>query len=173
MRTRHVDHRIAIFHSWVVRRICPIGVDCLNICSLNSVISLRVRVIGKRTFRAHRIQKLVRLVRRLVQSRATVFGEPERLRFRHPRCRLPRTQAIWPVVVQVLPPGFQVFIAPDPRLIIRSVSYRQAALRIAIVIAGIVPVVTFPPTDICPQIVRILDMTPMGIQMCLTVTPVG
>ena len=172
MTARHIDHAPAAGHGRVVPRIIPMGRNRPDIGRLQRIIAPPVRIMRQHAFGTHRVQKLVGLVGGLVQRRTADLGEPDGLRAGHPCTRLLRTNPVGPVVMQVLPPAFQILVTPDPRLVIAAVGDRRADLRIAIRIRGIEPVIALAPRDIRQQVIGTVDPPPMRVQMVGPIAPV-
>ena len=63
----------------IVGRIAPVFGHRTDVGGLQRIVPATVREIRQHRLRTHRIQELVRLVRRLVQRRASHLGEPDRL----------------------------------------------------------------------------------------------
>ena len=172
MGARQLDHPPAILHGRIVRRIGPIRGHRLDTGRLDRVVPPPVREPGQHRLAAHGIQELVRLVRPLVERRAAVFREPDRLRPRHPGRRIGRPLAILPpVVMPARPPALQVLVAPDPRLAL-PVRNGRADLRQPMLVAGVVPVIALAAADIGAQVIDIVDVAPMRVEVRLALAPV-
>ena len=170
----HVDHLDPrkLVHG-IVRGVFPELAHRPQVLHLHEIVAVAVGITRQRAFRAFRVQKLVRLVRALVDGRAAVFGEPDRFRSRHPVCRRGLAHAADPVVMLVLPPAPDVLVTPHPRLIVRPVGDRGAKLHLARFGRVVVPVVPLAPHHVRFQVVEIVDRTPMRVRMILALAPVG
>ena len=132
MGARHIQHRRAIDRrDGVMRGLAPIGEHRAQVLHRDQIVAPPGRKMRQRGFRGFGVEKLVRLVRRLVHRRAAQFGEPDGFGLRLPRGRIALPHAVDTLKMGVLPPATNVLVAPDPRLIMRAIGDRRADLRAA------------------------------------------
>src|SRR5690606_19242660 len=130
------------------RRGAPPEIRRLEIGPLDRVIAPAPREMRREALRRLRIEEDVRLVGAPVYGRTAEFGEPDRLRLRHPCRRRPDLHASGAVVVRVRPPGTKILVAKDPWLAGGAVRDGGPHLRGSVGGAGIEPVEAFAARDI-------------------------
>ncbi|MPL93989.1 hypothetical protein SDC9_40137 [bioreactor metagenome] len=173
MGAAHIDHRPAVkLGDRVVRRLAPIADHGAQVLHLDQLVTPPVREMGQARFRTFRIEKLVGLVRTLVDRGAAHLGEPDGFRARHPGGRRGPAHARHALVMGILPPAANVLHPPDPGLALGAIGDRRADLRRAVFLGCIEPVESLATGDIGLQVVKRIDRAPMGIEMLLAVAPV-
>ena len=173
MRAAHVQHRPAINRrDRVLRRLSPIARHRAQILHLDQLVAPPVGMMRQARFRTFRVEKLVGLVRALVDRRTAHLGEPDRFRLRHPSRRFLGSHTAHPLVMRIQPPVADVLGPPDPGLVMRAIADRRADLRRTMFGRGIIPVIILAALDIGAQIVERVDRPPMRIHMILALPPI-
>ena len=174
VRPRHIDHRPAIdLGHGVVGRIPPIVRHRTQILRLNQVIAPPVGIGRQAALGRFRVQKLVRLVRALVDRGTAVFGEHNRFGLRHPPRRHSLTNTVQTIVMLVSPPVADVLIPEHPILTMGAIGDRAAQLGLGFQRAGVIPIIALAALDIRLQVTQVIDVLKRRIGMIITRPPIG
>jgi hypothetical protein len=153
----------------------------LDVAALHEVVADKPRKERRSGLGALGIAEDIGLVRALIDGAAAKFGEPDRLRFRHPIRRRAGFDPAGAVIVAVLPALLQRLRPEDPRLAIGAIGDGEAHLGNALGRSlvpgvsggGIIEIESLSAANVALEIVEIIDRAPrLIIEMILAVAPI-
>ena len=171
----HVQHPPLVFRGQrIVFRRLPVLGHRDKVLHLHQFIPRAGGMVRQQAFRAFAIQKLVRLVRALVDRGTAVLGEPDRFFHRLPGGRHRRALAVDPVVVKIRPPASDVLVPEHPWFKVGAICDRRADLCRAGLWRVIKPVIALAALDVGLEVVKVVDAVPvLPVQMTGRVAPIG